>query len=266
MIMMEKVKNAWQHLKEKIGAKLNQKPTTVEEPVRDIESWVIVSDLAVQQGAPCNQPTGDEVLDRYHWMNRADLKELYHISSDGTRIPNYFLEHPVGMRPVLENAFYHKLQVQGSFLTYNQAYVMFPQKQVEPALSDRLTQLALGKVVVPESEFGPLSYQMKQYGKERQQGIENASYYYQGQAYCARVDRQNQTAPVQWFRISPVMAEKVEDTVYCSEVLIADICYQPDKILDDFKNSVSINHEIPLMYTRTPWPKGIGDDPNEMQK
>ena len=256
--LMDKFKNAINNLKAKICEKLNKNAETTANTINE-ENLVIVSDYAVAQGAQCNELTGDEVHDRYHWIKREELQPKFH-ETKGELIPNFY-EKPTGMIMDFQDTFYHRLKVEGGYLTHNHEYVYFPQKRVEQELSDYLTQAALGKVVLPESEFGPLAYKVRQYGTEIRNGIDTASYYYQGQAYCVRVDKQNNQA--QWFYYRPVIAKWAGDNIECEDVLLADCSFNRDKFLADLKNSVTLNHSIPLLYARTPRPNKKSDLGND---
>ena len=222
--------------------KKNIKEIESDSHIENDQKLVIVSDYAAALGAKFNEPTGDEVLDRCHWINQDAIEQKYH-ETNKEQIPNFF-ENPVGMRPTLNNVFANKLSVQGGYLTYNKEYVYFPQKHVNKELSDILTKMALGKIKVPESEFGVLNYRVKQYGNEIRKGIKTASYYYQGQPYCVRVDRTNLKDQLQWYYIRPVLAELIKNDpmqdinsvendflIQCQDVLIADHYYRPDKFL-----------------------------------
>lgn len=264
---MEKVKNVLHRWQEKLNSKAEteaQSEVAVEQPMVD---EMIVSDFAVAQGAPCKQPTGDSVHDRYHWIDRASVKELYHTNARGEKNPN-FCEQPIGMAPSFDHTFVNHLSIQGNYLTYREKdkpeYVFFPQRRITGQLAKDLTTLALGKFQVPESEFGRLSYVVRQYGSEVRNKVGNACYYYQGHGYCARVDATNTKDPLQWFELRPVMAKWVGEQIQCEDQLIADYFYREDKVLADFQNSVSVEREIPKMYTKTPIPHGLGDGENEM--
>ena len=261
---MESLKDTIRHIKDKISAKL--KPLSqVEQPVAPAEDLVIVSDYAVALGAHTMEPTGDPVQDRYHWTPRASLAPLYRTDRDGKQVPNYYLEHVEGMAPLLEDTFYHHLSVQGGFLTINKEYVYFPQRRVDAELSAKLTQLATQKVTLPESEFGPLDYRVGAHGMDIRQGVENAAYFYQGQPYCVRVDKNNLNDQVQWYQLNPVVAKWVDDKIQCEDVLVAETAYEQDRFLKDLQNSVALNHTVPLIYPRTPWPVIKTDDNPEQE-
>lgn len=240
-----------------------------------VENSVVVSDYAIAQGAGYLQPTGDEVLDHYHWMERAAVPEVYHEGADGRIVPNFY-DQAVGLPMVFPYADLESLSIQGGYLTYRDKrprpedekdeYVYYPQKRVDDELAKRLTLLASGKVRVPSSEFGNLSYTVPLNIYENHHGVENQSYYYQGQAYCVRLCPNATTDRVQWFELRPIMAERVDDKIVSKDVLLADNFFQGSRVLNGLQKSVALNHEIPAFYTKTPFPKIIDDDDNTMQR
>lgn len=246
---MDNLKNAIGLLKAKISARLNKTPETPATVINE-EKLVIVSDYAAAQGAQCNDLAGDETCAGYHWIKHEELQPKFH-ETNGKLIPNHY-EKPTGMIMDFQDTFYHHLKVKGGYLTVNGEYVYFPQKSVDQTLSNYLTQVALGKVTLPENEFGSLAYKVKQYGTEIHDDIETASYYYQGQAYCVRVDKPNHQ--VKWFYYQPVVAKWVDEHIECEDVLLADCSYDGNKFLDDLKSSVVLNHAVPMLYERTPRP------------
>ena len=271
LITMNKINNALENFKAKFGVKTEQPQIEVAPENQAEPEKVIVTDYAVAQGADCLPLTGDEVEDRYRWIERTKLPELYHYDQEGTQIPNYF-EQPVGMPMVFERAVENGLSVQGGYLTYREKrpkmedekdeYVYYPQNRVRGKLAEQLTMLAQGKVSVPESEFGQLSHGVKLTSYENHHDVKNACYYYQGQGYCVRVDPNNQKDSVQWYAMRPVVAELVDNKIVTTDVLFAENLYQPHRVLSDLQNSISLNHEIPLMYTKTPFVKP--DDGRQM--
>ena len=258
---MNQFKNAINQLKAKISEKLNKNVETTADKINE-ENLVIVSDYAVAQGAQCNELTGDEVYDRYNWLKREELQPKFH-ETDGQLMPNFY-EKPTGMIMEFQDTFYHHLKVQGGYLTVNGEYVYFPQRRVDQTLSHYLTQVASGQIILPENEFGPLTYKVKLYGTEIRNGIETVSYYYQGEAYCARVNKSNNQ--IQWFYYQPVTAKWVGDCIECEDVLLADCSDNRNKFLEDLKNSVALNHSIPLLYERTPRPDEKTSQGNGIEK
>ncbi len=251
---MEKLQNALNHFRKLLGLDTKVKTAQTQQNPTTEQDLVIVTDYAVAQGAECMKPTGNKVLDRYHWMAREDMVPLYCQRSDGQVHPVYYLESMVGMAPVLNNCFFHGFKVRGGYLTVSregkQENVYFPQKRVSPALNDYLTAVAVYHAEnLPQNEFGSLPYTVSAFGGDVSKGIQKTAYYYRGQAYLLRVDKNNDKDKYQWFTIDPVVAEydSVHEQINCSDILFADHFYNQERFIKDLKNSTLIKYQIPLV-------------------
>ncbi len=257
--MMERLKNIIKVFKEKVGQKTNAK---VAEPIDNTsfeDDMVVVSDYAVAQGAQCNEPTGDPIKDRYHWINRNKLAPIYRLKIHDSSKEIIYHDQVVGITPVLNNIFSNEFSIRGGYLAHQHEYTYFPQKRVDQALNEYLTDVAINKrVKLAANEFGKISgYLISSYSDDKKNGIKQSYYYYQGKPYCLRVDKNHKDNQYQWFNLDLIMAKQVDDKICCEDVLFADHAFDKNKFVDDLKHSIVLNHTIPyfLQTTQTPQQK-----------
>jgi len=214
------------------------------------KKMVIVSDYAAALGAEHQEPTPEEVENhRYLWTAKKSLAAKYALDDYNFEPIHY--EKVTGFAPritLLDDSF----NVQGGLITYNGHYVLFPQRRVNEALNQRLTELVQKDVNrVDEYEFRKtVNHFIHSYGDDAQNGVKNSTYYFQGNPYCLRLDKKNVQDQYQWYRMAPVVGHRKGIHILCDDVLFADHSYNEYKFMDDLRNSTKLK-TVPYMQNQT---------------
>ena len=211
------------------------------------DGFVLVSDLAVAQGAPY------DFVDNQgnHYQKTSNLAQNYEyikINGEETEVPAWYKKHMGFVAMGSSNIYQHGFTVKGGALMYGKKYVAFPQKRVDAALNQHLTSLYLNgtKPADRESLVAYENYAVKAYGNDLDQGIMNRTFLYtneagQKRALDLRIAENKSGDVYQWFYYDLVKAKENGNNFRGNDVLTAGRSYGVLELLNDFVGSTQLN-------------------------